>query len=186
MKRTFFLTFNQSLTLMVLPLFAALSACGDDEAAIAAAQKAALVGNKIECALNGSDSFSLNCATERVGSENGTILMIRHSDGGFRRFRILTDGRGLETAEGFDDTSIEILDDEYIILSSGIDRYKLKAQFTGGDNPSNALPSIDSAEDESTDLPVDNASESLGSGSDLSDSDVGPTGTPGAPYAIPR
>lgn len=187
MKRTFFLTYNQRFTLMALSGLAALSACGDDEAAIAAAQKASLVGNKIECALNGSDSFSLNCATERVSSDNGTILMIRHSDGGFKRFRILTDGRGLETAEGFDDSSIEIIDEEYIILSSGVDRYKLKAQFTGGgQQTSNALLPAADQQVEASQLSEAEGDAPLGSGRNLPDSAVGPTGKPGAPYSIPR
>ena len=127
---------RSNLTVLALLSSLTFSACSDEEADIAVAQDAALIGNKIECAVNGAEDFSLSCATERVASENGTILMIRHNDGGFRRFRILTDGRGLEAAEGFDFTSIEIIDDKYILLISGSDQYKLKAQFTGGKNQS--------------------------------------------------
>lgn len=183
MKRTFFLTFNRcpKLLIPICALFM-LAAC-DNEAEIAAAQQAALVGNKIECALNGSDSFLLICATERVVTDNGTILMIRHSDGGFQRFRILTDGRGLEVAEGFDDSRIEIIDEDYIILSSGNDKYKLKAQFTSSARTSNALPPVAGAQDEASparDVSSENP-ESI-----LADSEVGPIGTPGAPYPIPN
>ena len=34
--------------------------------------------------------------------ENGKMLVIRHPNAGFRRFNILTDGRGLSPADGFD------------------------------------------------------------------------------------
>lgn len=182
MKHIFFLIFNHKYKYISLAGLAILSGCGDDEAAIAAAQREALVGNKIECALNGSDSFLQNCATERVASDNGTILLIRHSDGGFRRFRILTDGRGLETAEGFDDSKFEIIDDKHIILTSGIDRYKLKAQFTGG----NSNASSDNAQNAIEGEAANDSLENNGSAPILSDSDVGPIGRPGVPYAIPK
>ena len=154
-----------------------LSACSDEDAEIAEAQEAALVGNKIECALNGTEEFTASCATERVASDEETILMIRHNDGGFRRFRLLTDGRGLETAEGFDNSRIDILDDEYIILSSGKDRYKLKAQFK----------STPKASDQVAAPLANEALESIEQPKPaIVDSEVGPVGTPGAPYPIPE
>ncbi len=170
-----------TIPLLCLPL---LAACGDDEAKLAAAQNAALVGNKIECALNGADMFSKICATERVSAEDGTILMIRHSDGGFKRFRILTDGRGLEVAEGFNDTHIEIIDETYIILSSGNDKYKLQAQFKGGLAPSDTWPLEENsrAEDAQANSPENNAAEQ----NDIADKEVGPIGSPGVPYQVPQ
>lgn len=182
MRRTFFQIFKRpkiAIALLCLPL---LAGCGDDEAEIAAAQDAALVGNKIECALNGAETFSENCATERVSSENDTILMIRHSDGGFKRFRILTDGRGLEVAEGFDDSFIEIIDENYILLTSGNDKYKLKAQFKGGLKQADNAPITDNPIAEDAAIPQSNDAAQ----NDIPDSEVGPVGTPGAPYQIPQ
>lgn len=182
MRLTFFQTFKKPKLAIILLSLPLLAGCGDDEAEIKAAQDAALVGNKIECALNGADIFSENCATERVASENGTILMIRHSDGGFKRFRILTDGRGLEVAEGYDDSRIEIIDENHILLSSGNDKYKLKAQFKGGAAQSDNAPI--------TDNPIAGdaaAAQSNGAAqNDIPDSEVGPVGRPGAPYQIPQ
>lgn len=160
--------------------FAALSACSDEDADILAAQEAALVGNKIECALDAVEEFTMTCATERVVEEDQTLLMIRHFDGSFKRFRILTDGRGLEAAEGFDPIYIEIIDDDNIMLISGADRYKLKARFTGGGQPN--ASAIENASEESLISDEANLDQR---GSNLSDADVGPRGRPGAPYAIP-
>jgi hypothetical protein len=65
----------------------------------------------------------------------GTVLVIRHPDGGFRRFNILTDGRGLEPADGFDETRISLLNDGMIEVSSGDDKYRLPAQIKGAQEP---------------------------------------------------
>jgi hypothetical protein len=57
------------------------------------------------------------------------MLVIRHPDGGFRRFNFLTDGRGLEAADGFDETRISLRTGSMIELSSGDDKYRLPAQI---------------------------------------------------------
>lgn len=180
MKSIYSLTFKKFNIAILAAGFAALSACSDDEADLLAAQEAALVGNKIECALDAVEEFTMTCATERVVEEDQTLLMIRHNDGGFKRFRILTDGRGLEAAEGFDPIYIEIIDDDNIMLISGPDRYKLKARFTGSGQA--AAPVPENVIDEASLPDVENDAQN---GSNLSDADVGPRGRPGAPYAIP-
>ncbi len=115
-----------------------LGACGknDDEALNdaenAAAEQAALDG-KVECALAGSSSFERTCTTERIAGTDSQILVIRHADGGFRRFKILTDGRGLAPADGFDETKISLIENGMIELSSGDDKYRLPAQIKGQD-----------------------------------------------------
>jgi hypothetical protein len=84
---------------------------------------------KIECALAGSNKFARACDTEHIAGPSGQMLVIRHPDGGFRRFKVLTDGRGLAAAEGADQTTIKILNDGAIELSSGDDLYHLPAQI---------------------------------------------------------
>lgn len=121
-----------------LVLLATLSLCAcskDDAEALRdaeneAAEQAALDG-KVECALAGAASFERSCTTERIAGTNGQILMIRHADGGFRRFRILTDGRGLAPADGFDETKIKLIENGMIEVSSGDDKYRLPAQIKG-------------------------------------------------------
>ena len=118
-----------------LPLSAVLllTACNSnsDEALEKAEKQAAQQAEengKIECALAGSTTFNRACETERIAGPDGQILVIRHPDGGFRRFNILTDGRGLSPAQGADPTKIEILTDGKIQLVSGDDMYRLPAK----------------------------------------------------------
>lgn len=84
---------------------------------------------KVECALAGSDRFERVCPTEQIAANGATMLIIRHPDGGLRRFNILTDGRGLSAADGFDETRITLLKDSMIELSSGDDKYRLPAKI---------------------------------------------------------
>ena len=111
-----------------------LAACGGNESesleqAEASADEAAALDGKVECALAGSNIFERICTTERIAGADGQILVIRHADGGFRRFKILTDGRGLAPADGFDETKIALIENGMIEVSSGDDKYRLPAQI---------------------------------------------------------
>jgi len=120
-------------------LLASLAGCGGDiavpteQAKTDAAEQAARDG-KIACALAGSPTFERTCTAEQITGPNGKMLVIRHTDGGFRRFNILADGRGLAPADGFDETRIRVLDANMIELSSGDDKYRLPAQIKGQGN----------------------------------------------------
>ncbi|OYU01707.1 MAG: hypothetical protein CFE36_09455 [Sphingomonadaceae bacterium PASS1] len=120
-------------------LLASLAGCGGDNAAPIeqtekdASDQAARNGD-IVCALAGSDRFERTCKTEQIAAPDGKMLVIRHPDGGFRRFNILTDGRGLAPADGFDETRIRVLGANRIELSSGDDKYRLPAQIKGQGN----------------------------------------------------
>jgi hypothetical protein len=105
----------------------------DFEKAEKSASKEAAADGKIECALAGSTTFDRVCTTDRISGPEGQILVIRHPDGGFRRFNILTDGRGLSPAQGFDETKISILASGMIELKSGDDLYHLPAQIKAKD-----------------------------------------------------
>jgi hypothetical protein len=123
-----------------LALALGLAACGsnadqDLKNAESEADEAAALDGKVECALAGSLAFERNCTTEQIAGSEGKILVIRHPDGGFRRFDILTDGRGLAPADGFDETKITLMDDGMIEVSSGDDKYRLPAQIKGKDSP---------------------------------------------------
>lgn len=121
-------------------LLAALVSCGGEDARTPEQVEkdtadAAVRDGKMECALAGSATFERVCTTEQISTKDGAMLVIRHPDGGFRRFNILTDGSGLAPADGFDETRIRILDDSSIELSSGDDKYRLPAQVTGREEP---------------------------------------------------
>ena len=127
---------SMPISKLILPLvFAAgLASCGGNESetlkeAEASADEAAALDGKVECALAGSANFERTCTTERIAGADGQILVIRHADGGFRRFRILTDGRGLAPADGFDETKIALIENGMIEVSSGDDKYRLPAQI---------------------------------------------------------
>lgn len=105
----------------------ALVACDDGSSASGVEGVAA--ADRIECALAGSSKFEQVCATETMPGEKGKMLVVRHPDGGFRRFNILTDGRGLAAADGFDETGIRILGGGMIEVSSGDDIYRLPADI---------------------------------------------------------
>ncbi|MEW4466935.1 hypothetical protein AB1K62_03780 [Parasphingorhabdus sp. JC815] len=107
-----------------------VTACGsesDTEAENAINQ--GLDGSKIRCAVNGESQFSDSCQAERLSTENGVTLIIHHPDGGFRRFKILTDGRGIEAADGAELAKIEIVADEKILVSVGPDQYIMPARM---------------------------------------------------------
>ena len=84
---------------------------------------------KIECAIDGASDYTRDCFTERLSGEGGVTMIIRHPDGGFRRFNVLTDGHGLEAADGFDKAQISIVEDGKILVSVGPDKYLLPAQI---------------------------------------------------------
>jgi hypothetical protein len=115
-----------------------LAACGGDtndadlKAAEAQQAKEAAAEGKIECALAGSTSFNRNCTTERVSGPEGQMLVIRHPDGGFRRFNVLKDGRGLAPADGIDpDFKLSVLAGGMIEVRSANDIYRLPADIKG-------------------------------------------------------
>ncbi len=120
----------------------------DDTKMIKSEQQAAAQAQddgKIECALAGTTKYMRVCTTERIAGPDGQILVIRHPNGGFRRFKVLTDGRGVTPAEGADKTKISILDSGMIELSSGDDLYHLPAQVkqsTAAISPNAADPAV--------------------------------------------
>lgn len=83
---------------------------------------------EMECALGADGAWSKDCTLERSGS----LLTIRHPDGGFRRFNILPDGRGLEAADGSERAAIQIIDKGGIEVRVGGDRYRLPARVKEG------------------------------------------------------
>jgi hypothetical protein len=119
------------IMILTLPILVASCSKQDDRKMVKSEEKAAMQAEddgKIECALAGADKFMRVCETERIAGPDGQILVIRHPDGGFRRFKVLTDGRGLVPSEGADLTKITVLDSGTIELLSGDDLYHLPAQ----------------------------------------------------------
>jgi hypothetical protein len=76
----------------------------------------------IPCALEGAAGFSPTCTVERQIVPGGTILVIRHPDGGFRRFEI--EGDLVRTADGVNQAVVTVLPDATQV-AVGTDRYRL-------------------------------------------------------------
>jgi hypothetical protein len=115
----------------------ALSSCGGGNETLEGLEKKAdleaAADGKIECALAGRTDFNRDCSTERVTGAEGQLLIIRNPDGGFRRFTILGGGKGLEPADGFDDSfRIKLINDDMIEVRSGDDIYRLPAAIKSG------------------------------------------------------
>lgn len=122
-----------SRILICSPLLVLLAGCennsnSDPQTESEQAKQAANEG-KVECALAGSEQFERQCVTEQITTPDSVLLVLRHPDGGFRRFNVVTDGRGLTAADGFDETRISLLSDGMIELTSGDDKYRLPAQI---------------------------------------------------------
>jgi hypothetical protein len=83
-------------------------------------------GNRIECRFGGLTQFERSCTYEREG-ERGEILVIRKPDGGFRRLRIVRDGRGVVAADGAEPARVTILSADQIEVEIGGDRFRLPA-----------------------------------------------------------
>lgn len=86
----------------------------------------------IECALAGATAFARDCAVERNQEDGGLVLVVRHPDGGFRRFAVLTDGHGLASADGADEARIAVRG-AGIEVAGGVDRYRFPATIAGHD-----------------------------------------------------
>ena len=78
-------------------------------------------GDPIECALDGAAQFTASCRVERQIVPGASILVIRHPDGGFRRFEI--EGDIVRTADGLDAAAVTVLRDATEV-AVGTDRYR--------------------------------------------------------------
>lgn len=99
---------------------AALASCGGVNADTAR-------GDRIACALAGSEGFADDCRIERSSGSEGTILTVRHPDGGFRRLTITTDGRGVIAADGAEPALVTPLAEGLIEVTLGDARYRIPA-----------------------------------------------------------
>ena len=111
----------------------ALASCdqGGDEAARPFAGPASAQGALADCAIGAGATWARSCSVE----QQGAVLTIRHPDGGFRRFQILEDQRGLASADGAERAKIAIVADGQIEVSAGDDHYRLPATISRTNAP---------------------------------------------------
>ncbi|WAC24561.1 hypothetical protein [Blastomonas sp. SL216] len=116
-------------SLILVAGLALLSGCSSEPAADPLATGD---DSRVSCALSGETEFTDKCDVERVQNGDRRELVMRHPDGGFRRFEIVTDGRGLVSADGAEEAVVTPLADGRIQLSVGDDRYRIPATIRPG------------------------------------------------------
>lgn len=98
----------------------ALSACGSGEGD---PNRPAEGDERLACAVGGQAEFAEVCAVDRVQQDGKLNLVVRHPDGGFRRFEVLIDGRGLAVVDGADQ-AVSSLEGAVLNVTVGGDRYR--------------------------------------------------------------
>ncbi len=99
---------------LILPLLLTACAAGEDGAE----------GSAVECALSGAAGFASDCSMETVAAEGQRLLIVRHPDGGFRRFELGVPGRGMVTADGMEQAEVT-RGEGMVEVRVGADRYRL-------------------------------------------------------------
>lgn len=118
---------------LAVPGACLLAACnsGPDNAVLADVEAAqvrqAAAAGRIPCALGGARVFRIDCSMDRIASADGEALVLGRADAGYRRFRIVDDGRGVITADGAEQADVAIVEDGMIEVTVGEDRYRLPA-----------------------------------------------------------
>jgi hypothetical protein len=102
-----------------------LAGCSQEAADSAQASEA---GERIACAVGGAAEFSNDCVVEQSGQDGSKVLIVRHPDGAFRRFDVLTDGRGLQVTDGAEGAQIALSGD-LLDVTVGKDRYRFPARL---------------------------------------------------------
>ncbi|RDC60091.1 hypothetical protein HME9302_01290 [Alteripontixanthobacter maritimus] len=87
---------------------------------------------RIECAIGEGSQFAAICTIEEVASDDGAQVVVRHPDGGLRRFDRLPDGKGLAAADGADTAAQSYADGMLEIAIDG-DRYRFPARAKSAD-----------------------------------------------------
>jgi hypothetical protein len=112
----------------------ALAACQQEQAntqalAVAEANQAVEAADDglVNCAVDGAEAFSRTCMLDRQQTAEGLVLTVRHPDGGFRRLKVTTDGRGVVAADGAQPADVAITGPGEIEVGIGDDHYRLPA-----------------------------------------------------------
>jgi hypothetical protein len=123
------LSLSLSKAMRIVFLTAYLAGCspGQPEKASATAEQAAsLEDNRIRCALGGAKDFAPDCTREVTKGPDGETWIVRHPDGGFRRFVLIENGARIATADGADEVQAERVGPDLEVRVAG-ERYRFPA-----------------------------------------------------------
>ena len=109
-------------------LLLALTTCGKAATGAAATEGAVATesAKPIPCALGESDEFKPVCTVEDQTADGQLYWIVRHPDGGFRRFQMIDNGTRIATADGADEVEMTRSGTEFIV-KAGPDRYRFPA-----------------------------------------------------------
>jgi len=83
----------------------------------------------VSCAVNGAVTLATTCTAERVLVDGAPVLVIRHADGGFRRFDVLAGGT-LAESDGAVKAAV-LRTGTTLDVTIGTDRYRFDASVLG-------------------------------------------------------
>ena len=104
-----------------------LTACNPGATTSASAEDA----SRIDCRIGNSTEFQRFCTLEIGDGDAGRTLVVRKPDGGFRRFLVTDDGRGVVAADGAEPAQVTIIADDRIEVAIGGDAFRLPATVRG-------------------------------------------------------
>jgi hypothetical protein len=103
-----------------------LAGCSRGEAQLQAAPGA----TRIECALGEGSLFGPDCLVEKVAGPQGPEFVVRHVNGGFRRFRIAENRAGMIAVDGADEAVNALVGNPKMLqVTVGHDRYRFPADL---------------------------------------------------------
>jgi hypothetical protein len=127
-----------SRAMLLLGIAAGISGCSGEQpdnavlAEVEAEQvRDAAAAGRIPCALEGAERFRMDCTMDRMAGAEGETLVLGRPDAGFRRFRVVADGRGVVAADGAEPATVRIVEDGMIEVTVAQDRYRLPATLKG-------------------------------------------------------
>lgn len=106
---------------LCLGLGAGLAACSPTSSGSPVAK-----GDPIACAVGGAAQFAKDCTVERQRQGDALFLTVHHPDGGFRRFEVLKDGKGLAPADGMKPATVAFANN-VLNVTVDADRYQFPA-----------------------------------------------------------
>jgi hypothetical protein len=89
-------------------------------------------GGTIDCAVESAAAFTRDCTVERSEQNGRRFLVVRHPDGGFRRFEVIDGGNSLAAADGAEALAIARSGDRLDVSIDG-DRYRFPSSVLNDD-----------------------------------------------------
>jgi hypothetical protein len=108
---------------------ALLAGCGGD-GSNSASGEATSPAATVACATGGAQSLTSDCTAERTRVDGTDILVVRHADGGFRRFAI---SEGSITAADGADQAVVTRSGTTLDVAAGTDRYRFDTRLLTDD-----------------------------------------------------